>query len=548
MEYLNGSGNSSCCDTSCCYKFDVQGCAAGVPYIQLTLVTASVSTIKWMNLNTGDLVDTKPAGFVTGSCSDVSANDKVCYAFGSDTYQRYSVNSVVTIFKNGTLLTSSTDIDAANTVIAGATYENIVSCEPAQVNPDNAVCYSKTVTTPPTPGTDVFTVQSGFPVKQALTGTGTLLETVFTQTYTGGNESDGQYTLRDGANNHSGSPGSWAIAFNFGIGSPVAPYKIYSQKLIGTAGDTYSAGYWAKDRAGNLANFQAKVFDGATQLATGTSGVMNSTYTNYRTGTFVMPAAGFVMIEIWTLAGGNANGNDPLLDDIGLWRTTAEIPGTTTTTTYRKITSDGGVDTYYDAAGAEVTGAALTALLAAIAAGEYAVVPCATCGCDPADFISTDAGNSLIVGTDGKIYNAATALINDDQVLTGDNTGSVAITLTPTTVPDPLNPDVDQVNYLIKADVLVDGTSITIDPVTHKLSAVIPQIRMETETFTATAGQTDFVLAHTPLGDVDFNRNGVTLADAAATEGATVIYVAANNNGQPLLAGDRVDIIYTYAA
>jgi hypothetical protein len=71
---------------------------------------------------------------------------------------------------------------------------------------------------------------------------------------------------------------------------------------------------------------------------------------------------------------------------------------------------------------------------------------------------------------------------------------------------------------------------------------------METETFTATAGQTAFPLSRTPLGDVDFNRNGVSLADTAATEGATVTYVPANNNGQAMLAGDRVDINYIYAA
>jgi hypothetical protein len=164
------------------------------------------------------------------------------------------------------------------------------------------------------------------------------------------------------------------------------------------------------------------------------------------------------------------------------------------------------------------------------------------------DLISTDAGNSLIEGTDGKIYNASTVLWDDDQVLTGDNTGNTNITLTPTTVTDPDNPDVDQTNYTIKVDVKVDGTTLQTNPTTGVISAVIPQIRMETETFTATAGQTAFPLSRTPLGDVDFNRNGVSLADTAATEGATVIYVPANNNAQPMLAGDRVDINYIYAA
>lgn len=562
MEYLNGSGNSSCCDTSCCYKFDVEGCAAGVPYIQLTLVTASTSTIKWMNLNTGDLVDAKPTGFVTGSCAEVPANDQVCYTFGADSYSVYTVNAVTTYFKNGVLLTAAGDITAAAAVIAGATYLNIADCNPA-VPEDTATCYSKTVTNPPTPGSDVFAAQSSFPVKQALTGTGTLLETVFTQTYTSGNESDGQYTLRNGANDKGGSTTSWAIAFNFGIGTPVAPYKIYSQKLIGTPGATYSAGYWAKDRAGNIANFQAKVFDGATELATGTSGTMTSTYTNYRTGTFTMPAAGEVMIEIWTLAGGNASGNDPLLDDIGLWTTTAEIPGTVTTTTYTKTVSN-GVTTYTDSTGAEVTGAALTALLAAIAAGEYAVVPCATCGCDIEDLLPTGGtdGQVLTIQPDGSfawetpkaetittftpiittgtkigtytneagtvvdVYAPTpTALINDDQVLTGDTTTNTTVTLTPTSIPDPLNPGATQVNYVIKAEVKIDGTTITQDPTTKVLSAANQKFDVLTTaqpTPTATGNTTNLNTIFTDTAGnkwaVDSNGDAVMLSAAVFKE------------------------------
>jgi hypothetical protein len=343
-----------------------------------------------------------------------------------------------------------------------------------------------------------------------------------------------------------------------------------------------------------MANFRMDVLDGASVIATGTSGAMNSTYTNRRTSTFVMPAAGFVMVEIYNLVNGNASGNDPLLDGIGLGQTTAEIPGTTTTTTYRKITSEGGVDTYYDENGAEVTGAALTALLAAIAAGEYEVVPCgAGCGCTAEDLISTDAGNSLIEGTDGKLYVAATALFDDDQVLTGDNTTNTTVTLTPTTIVDPENPDVSQVNYVIKAEVKIDGTTIVQDPVTKVLSAVPQDIlwddvttapaatgnpagprfelmpdgsiyfvdsdgraekfkgggttRHEVETFVATAGQTVFTLAHTATDDVDFNRNGASIVDAAATvSGAAVTYVPAQNFNSAMMAGDLVTISYTW--
>lgn len=68
-----------------------------------------------------------------------------------------------------------------------------------------------------------------------------------------------------------------------------------------------------------------------------------------------------------------------------------------------------------------------------------------------ADFLSQTAGNSLIIdATDGGLYFAAQALLNDDQVFSGDNTGSITFTLTPTDVPDPENPDATQTNYTIK--------------------------------------------------------------------------------------------------
>lgn len=75
---------------------------------------------------------------------------------------------------------------------------------------------------------------------------------------------------------------------------------------------------------------------------------------------------------------------------------------------------------------------------------------------DSAAMISADANNSIIVGTDGKLYSSAVAMINDDQVLTGDNTGSATVTMTPTTVADPSNPAASQVNYTVKVDVKKD--------------------------------------------------------------------------------------------
>lgn len=68
------------------------------------------------------------------------------------------------------------------------------------------------------------------------------------------------------------------------------------------------------------------------------------------------------------------------------------------------------------------------------------------------------------------------------------------------------------------------------------------------ETFTATAGQTTFTIAKTPVGDVEFNRNGIYLAAGSATSsGTTVTYDPSANNTDPLVAGDRVDIDYIWS-
>ena len=64
--------------------------------------------------------------------------------------------------------------------------------------------------------------------------------------------------------------------------------------------------------------------------------------------------------------------------------------------------------------------------------------------------LSTDAGNSISTGTDGGLLVAAVVALPDDQVLTGDNSGSVALTLTPATQPN------GDVNYTVKGDVKID--------------------------------------------------------------------------------------------
>ena len=64
--------------------------------------------------------------------------------------------------------------------------------------------------------------------------------------------------------------------------------------------------------------------------------------------------------------------------------------------------------------------------------------------------LSTDAGQSLTTGTDGGLLVTTVAALPDDQVLTGDNSGSVNLTLTPSTQPN------GDVNYTIKGEVKID--------------------------------------------------------------------------------------------
>ena len=64
--------------------------------------------------------------------------------------------------------------------------------------------------------------------------------------------------------------------------------------------------------------------------------------------------------------------------------------------------------------------------------------------------LSTDAGQSITTGSDGGLLVTTAAYLPDDQVLTGDNSGSVNLTLTPSTQPN------GDVNYTIKGEVKID--------------------------------------------------------------------------------------------
>ena len=129
--------------------------------------------------------------------------------------------------------------------------------------------------------------------------------------------------------------------------------------------------------------------------------------------------------------------------------------------------------------------------------------------------LSTDAGNSVVLGTDGGLKVSIPAQLPDDQVLTGDNTGSVSVTLTPTVVGD-------QTNYLIKADTKVDpavGNIATVSSAGVYVPApVIP---------TPTVGTAPTIVDDGTTTTQYFGGNTVALGDPlkwVSTDGGTTVY------------------------
>lgn len=95
---------------------------------------------------------------------------------------------------------------------------------------------------------------------------------------------------------------------------------------------------------------------------------------------------------------------------------------------------------------------------------------------------STDAGNIITVGTDGKLFAAATATF-DDQVMTLTNTATITGTMTPSA---PTGPD-SQVNYTLAANVVVDSAAGNVLSATAGGLNVTPP---DTLVFTNCAGTT----------------------------------------------------------
>jgi len=229
-------------------------------------------------------------------------------------------------------------------------------------------------------------------------------------------------------------------------------------------------------------------------------------------------------------------------------------------------------------------------------------------------FISADTGNAIATGSDGGLMLTIPAQLPDDQLLSGDNSGNIDITLTPDTQPD------GSVDYLLKADLplatttpsnktnalkldanskffvepetvtsfsglLTTGTKIgtytkedgttqdifapsggsaadgsetkvnagTNVTVTGSGTSASPYVInsasfVQSNTrFVATANQTSFTLSFTPLGVVQFFRNGAAIDSLAfSVSGTTLTYVPSNNGNTSLGALVAGDIINVY--
>jgi LysM repeat protein len=78
---------------------------------------------------------------------------------------------------------------------------------------------------------------------------------------------------------------------------------------------------------------------------------------------------------------------------------------------------------------------------------QYADETGATTVIQPGQFLSPDAGNAIGVDAQGRLKVIIPAQLPDDQVFSGDNSGTVALTLTPV-----VDPGTGNTNYTVKAD------------------------------------------------------------------------------------------------
>jgi hypothetical protein len=160
-------------------------------------------------------------------------------------------------------------------------------------------------------------------------------------------------------------------------------------------------------------------------------------------------------------------------------------------------------------------------------------------------FISADTGNAIATGTDGGLMLTIPAQLPNDQLLSGDNSGNIDITLTPDTQPD------GSIDYLIKADLPLATTTPASNTNALQIDAngkfFVEPTKMSNTRFVATANQTSFTLSFTPIGVVQFFRNGAAIDSLAfSVSGTTLTYTPANNGGATLGALVAGDIINVY--
>lgn len=110
MEFTQTPGCGACCSDNANTSYQLEGCAGGVPYVQVVTVAPSGVTTFWTNLNTGEVVTTAPAGFTSGDCASASTGgvgtaDEYTATAGQTSFTLTAAPlGTVWAFRNGTRL------------------------------------------------------------------------------------------------------------------------------------------------------------------------------------------------------------------------------------------------------------------------------------------------------------------------------------------------------------------------------------------------------------------------------------------------------------
>jgi len=137
------------------------------------------------------------------------------------------------------------------------------------------------------------------------------------------------------------------------------------------------------------------------------------------------------------------------------------------------------------------------------------------------------------------------AVVVDEQALTSDTTGNVELIFTPTTQPG------GSVDYSVKGSLKLATTTPLGNANEIKVNSsnqlFVEPTKMSNTRFVATANQTSFTLSFTPIGVVQFFRNGAAIDSLAfSVSGTTLTYTPASNGGATLGALVAGDIINVY--